>query len=358
MEQEKLEALAKAFTQQSLPESEVELSGEIPYELVEPLEGRALAHLQEELELPGFRKGHVPPDMVRKRVGDAALLEEAVELFMRDFYPALVQTRDIDAVGRPQIRITKLAPGNPVGISVRTTIYPDVVLPKDWRTLSKDIPEEPAPAVEDKEIDEALEAIRKAQAKANDPSATPQSEVTPENLPPIDDAFAQSLGNFTDLADLKSKMRQNLEQEKAQKARDTRRGKIIEKLLEKSTLAVPAIFVESELDKIMAQMRDDISRYGLAFEDYLKRINKTEDDIRTEFREQAKNRAKLQLVLNKIAEEEKVEADKDAVEKELGHAIEHFPDARPELVRIHIETVLRNEKVLQLLEGLTSEAKK
>jgi hypothetical protein len=38
--------------------------------------------------------------------------------------------------------------------------------------------------------------------------------------------------------------------------------------------------------------------------------------------------------------------------------MEHFPDARPELVRIHIETVLRNEKTLQLLEGSEPQPKK
>jgi FKBP-type peptidyl-prolyl cis-trans isomerase (trigger factor) len=238
-----------------------------------------------------------------------------------------------------------------VGIAIRVTVYPEVTLPKGWQDIAPQVPEEPAAAVEDVEIDDALEAIRRAQAKAGDPTATAQSEVPAENLPPLDDAFAQSLGSFTDLADLKEKMRENLRIEKAQKARDARRGKIVEILIEKTNLAVPAIFVDSELDKIMAQMREDIGRYGLEFADYLKRINKTEDDLRQEFHEQAKGRAKLQLILNKIAEEEKIEADKAAVETELAHALEHFPDARQDLVRIHIETVLRNEKVLALLEG-------
>jgi FKBP-type peptidyl-prolyl cis-trans isomerase (trigger factor) len=55
--------------------------------------------------------------------------------------------------------------------------------------------------------------------------------------------------------------------------------------------------------------------------------------------------------LNKIADTEKIEADKEAVDAEIKHALEHFPDANPELVRIHIETVLKNEKVLRMLEG-------
>ena len=134
-------------------------------------------------------------------------------------------------------------------------------------------------------------------------------------------------------------------------AKDARRGKIIDVLLEKTQVEVPKIFVESELEKIMAQMREDIGRMGLQFEDYLKHAQKTEDAVREEFREQAKKRAKLQLTLNKIAEIEKIEAEKEAVEGEIKHALEHFPDANPELVKVHIETVLKNEKVLQLLEA-------
>jgi pentose-5-phosphate-3-epimerase len=55
--------------------------------------------------------------------------------------------------------------------------------------------------------------------------------------------------------------------------------------------------------------------------------------------------------INKIAEEEKIEPDTALVEQEIKHALEHFPDAKLDLLRIHVETVLRNEKTLQLLEG-------
>ena len=368
--EERLASLAATFTQKKLPESEVELSGEIPFEDIEPLQAQALKHFAEELELPGFRKGHVPPEMVKQKVGEIELLEEAVELFMRDFYGPLITSRNIDAVGRPNISITKLAPGNPVGLTIRTAIYPTVPLPKEWKKLGDGVEIETVPDVLDAELDEALTSIRRARYKAEaatpagavhletagDAASAPDrssvTEVPPEeNLPPLDDEFAKSLGAFADLADLKQKLRDNMKQEKEQKAKESRRGKIIEMLLEKVSLAIPNIFVESELDKIIGQMKEDVARFGMTFEGYLEQVEKSEDDVRLEMREQAQKRAKLQLVLNKIAEEEKIEADSQAVATELKHALEHFPEARPDLVQIHIETVLRNEKVLQLLEG-------
>jgi len=349
-----LEEVAKTFTRKDLPESALELEGHIPAEALGTYKEDAIKHIASEIELPGFRKGHVPTDIALKKVGEIVVLEEAVEMYMRDLYPALLDTHNIDPVGRPDIRITKLASGNPVGITVTLTLYPTVELPKDWQKIAGKIEIEAVPDVLDAEVDEALGKIRAARATVPAtttdptlPAATPAEPVLPE----LDDAFAQSLGAFTDLADLKVKLKENMKQEKEQKAKEARRGKIIEALLDKTKVSVPAIFVDSELEKILGQMKEDVQRFGLSFDDYLKRMQKTEEQVRDEFREQARKRAKLQLALNKLAEDEKIEADKEKVDEEMKHAMEHFPDARPELVRIHIETVLRNEKTLQLLEG-------
>ena len=330
--------VAKAFALKHLPDSEVELAGDIPFAELEAYRTQALAHIAEHIELDGFRKGKVPHEIALKKVGELAVLEEAVELLVKDFYPELVMAHQVDAVGRPDIRVTKLAAGNPVGLVVRATVYPTVDVPKDWRGLAEKIALEPSLPATDEEVLQTVENLR-------------QSRKKDDVLPELNDEFAKSLGAFENVDALKEQIKKGISEEKVHKARDARRGKLIEALLEKVTVQVPRIFVESELEKILSQMREDISRMGLKFEDYLKHANKTEEAIRNEFREQAAKRAKLQLVLNKLAQDEKAEADPSAVELELKHAIEHFPDANPELVKIHIETVLRNELILKMLEG-------
>ena len=317
--------------------------GEVPYSAVEPYRAQALHHIAEHLELPGFRPGKVPADMALKKVGELAVLEEAVELFVKDFYIELIEAHKVEAVGRPDIRVTKLAAGNPVGLTVRATVYPEVILPKNWKQLYEKIPLEPALPASDEEVAKTLEDLRQSRKK---------DEIAPE----LSDEFAKSVGAFDNLEHLKTQIHKGIGEEKSRKARDARRGKIIEALLQKSTLSVPRIFIESELEKIMSQMREDIARMGMKFEDYLKHSNKTEDGVRNEFREQARKRAQLQLLLNKIAQEEKLEADETAVAAEIKHAMEHFPDANPELVKIHIETVLKNELALKLLEGENKKA--
>ncbi|MEK7612718.1 MAG: trigger factor [Patescibacteria group bacterium] len=335
--------IAKTFALKKLPDSAVELTGEVPFETLAPYQAPALKHISEHLDLPGFRKGHVPAEMARKKVGEIHLLEEAVELFIQDFYPALITTHAVNAVGRPAINITKLAPQNPVGLTVRASVYPDVTLPKNWQKIHEQVAPEPASPTTDEEIDKTLESLRASSAKATDGQAKP--------LPEMTDEWAKSVGAFESLDALKAQITKGITAEKERAAKDKRRGKIIDALLEKVSVEVPAIFIESELEKILAQLKEDVSRFGLKFEEYLKQVKKTEDEVRADFREQAKKRAALQLALNKIAEVEKVEADQAMMEQELKHALEHFPDAKPELVKIHIETVLRNEKVLKLLEG-------
>lgn len=338
-----LATYAQAFIVEQKPGSEAVLTGTVPFDALLPYRDRALAHIAEHLELPGFRPGHVPPAMAEKRVGEMAVLEEAADLFIRDFYPVLVETHTLDVVGRPDVRITKLAAQNPVAFVITVSVYPEVVLPNGWETIHEQFPPEPVADATDEEVQKTIESLRESRKVVKEDGT--------EELPELDDAFAASIGAFKNLEEMKAQIHKGITEEKARTARDARRGKIIEALLSKLTLDVPNIFIESELDKILSQLREDVTRFGMTLEEYLQKTNKTEDAVREEFRDQAKKRATLQLVLNKIAADEKVEADQTVVDAEMEHALEHFPDARPELLRIHIETVLRNEKTLKILEG-------
>lgn len=89
---------------------------------------------------------------------------------------------------------------------------------------------------------------------------------------------------------------------------------------------------------------------GLKFEDYLKHINKTMDDLRAEFRPDALKKANLALVLHEIAKAEKLVPDPEQVEKEIAAILEQYKDADRERAAMHVENVLTNEKVFEFLE--------
>lgn len=345
--------VAKTFKIEQKPGSQIEISGEIPYEALVDFEKQALKNIAGEIEIPGFRKGHVPEDLALKQVGELEVLQEAANMYLRELYPAIVEANTLDVVGRPEIHITKLASKNPVGLHIHTAIYPEVKLPKNWKDIAAKVEKEAAADVNDKDVEEALTSIRRAHAKANSqvPVAA-DAEMKEEELPALTDEFAKSLGNFMGVTDLTEKLRANMIEEKGVQARDKRRGKIIDALIEKVDIDVPTLFVESEQEKIIGQMKDDVARFGLTFEGYLSQVGKTEEQLKDEFKDQAVKRAKLQMVLNKIAADEKIEADEKDVAEEMKHALEHFPEAKQDLLAIHIQTVLRNEKTLQMIEQL------
>ena len=332
------ENIINNFTQKPLLHSELELTGEIPYGDIEPYRTRALQEIALELDLPGFRKGFVPQDIALKKVGELSVLEEAVEMFVREFYPKLVEEKKIDAIGRPDIRITKLAPNNPIALTIRTALYPKIELPKNWQDISNGVAKEEAAEPTPEELEATLKSLQESRKK---------DEIAPE----LTDEFAKSVGAFQTLDELKTKMKEGMFEEKKRMVKEKRRAQILDALLEKTQMDIPGVFVESEQEKMLSQLKDDITRFNISFEEYLKRTDKTEDALRADFREQAEKRAKLQLMLNTLADQEKIEPDEKDIEVEMKHALEHFPDAKPELLRIHIQTVLRNEKVLKMLEA-------
>ncbi|MES2006626.1 MAG: trigger factor family protein, partial [Patescibacteria group bacterium] len=132
--------VAKTFTIEKKPGSEVEISGEIPYEALVDFEKQALKNIAQEIDMPGFRKGHVPEDLALKQVGELEVLQEAANMYLRELYPAILEAHDIDAVGRPEIHITKLASKNPVGLHIHTSVYPVLTLPKDWKSVAAKVP--------------------------------------------------------------------------------------------------------------------------------------------------------------------------------------------------------------------------
>jgi trigger factor len=339
------------------PESEVVITGEIPIESLEHYRASVIKNLSKEASLPGFRKGHVPEKILVEKIGEQKILEDIAEQALGDAYPHIVMEHKLAVIGRPQVSITKLAPGNPIGFTIHTAVLPEFTLP-DYKKIAKESLEGPDDIlVTDEEVDKVLMEVRRGRArlqkiekeKAGEKIEEPK-EGDKENLPELDDTFVATLGDFKTVADFKTRVREDLIKEKEMKAKEKKRVAMSEKIIEETSIPLPKIIIESELDKMMAQMEDDVARMNMKFEDYLAHVKKTREDLRKEWTEQAKKRASLQLILNAIAEKEKIAADHDEIHKQMDHILEHFKDANPDSVHTYVETQLTNEAVFQFLE--------
>ncbi|MFA6177796.1 MAG: trigger factor [Candidatus Paceibacterota bacterium] len=347
------------ITVNKLPKSEVEIEGELEAEIFESYYSKALKKLGENVKLDGFRKGKVPENVLLSNIPEISILEEMAEMALGEHYPKIITDEKLDVISRPEISIIKLARNNPLGFKIKTAILPEIKLP-DYKDAAKKIggvtDAEKNIVVSDEDLENTIMDIRKSRAPkvhmAEHEHKEGEEHVHPEpELPTFDDAFVQALGPFKDVEDFKTKLRENIKLEKENGQKEKTRLKIIEEIVEGSIMDLPEILVEVELDKILYRMESDITQMGLKFEDYLKHLNKTKEDLRKEFRIDAEKKAKLALILNEIAKAEKIVADDEQVANEVAAILEHYKDADPERARMHAENVLTNEKIFQFLEN-------
>ncbi|MCX6701898.1 MAG: trigger factor [Candidatus Zambryskibacteria bacterium] len=347
------------ITLNSLPDRELEIIGSITAEKMALMRERALAKIKETIELPGFRKGNAPDNLVAQKVGEMKLLEEAAEIALAEEYPNILEEHKIDAIGRPEITITKIGLGNPLEFKVKTSLMPEVKL-GDYKKISRGKAQATtvsATTVTEKEVEDVIDNIRKnlAHQKIHSDSGEAQNthnheEIKDEDLPPVDDEFAKMIGGFKDVADMKEKIKENIALEKGLKEKDKRRTEILEAIMKDSTIDLPKIIIEGEMEKMLAQFKDDIARSGITYEDYLKHIKKTEEDLKVEWKDVAVKRAKSQVILNTIAKNENITPKEEEVKKEMEHILSQYKDAERFRVRMYVETFLTNELVFQFLE--------
>ncbi len=354
------EAAAKNYAAaewKSLDRSRVEITGSVAPEVWEKYRPAALKNLNNAVTIDGFRKGNVPENILLAKVGEMALLEEMAELSLPRAYADILIDQKIDAIGRPEIQVTKLAKGNPMEFKAITAVVPKLDLPDYQALAAKTNKKKPSLAdkIEAKELDEAILRLRKMHASHE---GHDHAKMTPEehekvimaNLPELNDEFVRKLGDFADVAAFKTKLTEMLLEDKRQAAKEKHRLALAEALTSAVKNELPDIMIESELARTESQFRNDIERMGIKLDDYLKHLKKTIEDIRQEWRPEAEKKAKLQLILDDIAKAEKLRADAQAVEAEVEHIVSHYADADRERATVYAETVLTNEKVFEWLE--------
>ncbi len=368
-----------------LENSEVEITGSVTQEAFSEYTKETLKKAGEEMEISGFRKGKAPESVVLKQVGEDKILNESAQNALRDAYPEILKENKIDAIGTPEVSITKMAENNPLEFKIKTAVSPEVRL-SDYKKDAEEAlsnesePDEDFEATEE-EVNEVIKNIK--QTKSPEDSAQPKeqeeqeeqaeneekqeetqgngegTELTDEKEKNEDkeedaeltDEFVKTLGNFEGVNDFKEKIKENIKEEKKQRGKEEKRTKILEKIMENSTMELPEVLVQSELEKIIETYKDDIqNRFGYNFEDYLKEIQKTEEQLRENLKPEAEKRAKTQIILNKIAEEEDISVSEEEISQNLEKVLQQYPNADKNAARVFVDTMLTNEKVYQLLE--------
>lgn len=371
----------KDFKVEKLEGAKVKITGEIPFEEIEKQRPATLKALGKNIKVDGFREGHVPEAILVQKFGELPLLTEMAERALSLTYPEIVKAHELDVIGPPQIEITKIAPQNPLGFTITVHIMPSIKL-ADYKKIAKAMnAEKTDAAVTEAEVEEQIKTILRSKAAyerlqskaaagekeththadgtvhegpAHDEHGKPLEDINDLPIPELTDEVVKTLGQpgqFENVDDFRAKIREHLEIEKQREAEGKRRAALTDRVIEESQFELPEILLDSEINQMFAQMEEDIKRAGLTMDDYLSHMKKTREDLKKEWAPTAEKRARLQLVLNEIAKVEKIKPEKEKLEEETKHLLEHYKNADPIRVRVYVASVLQNEAVMKMLES-------
>lgn len=176
--------------------------------------------------------------------------------------------------------------------------------------------------------------------------------------PPLDDAFAQTLGQES-LVKLKNLIKENLEEEQRQKNAQALELELLEKAVGISRFGdIPEILINEEVIKMLHEFKSGLVKQGMDFEAYLKKINKSADQLKIDLSPEAVKRVKAALLLRQIAKEQNIKIEEQDIENETQNVIKLYQDdpetqknIRSPQAREWLYDFLRNRKALEWLKN-------
>ena len=141
---------------ETLSPTRVRIIIDVDFKDLEPHVAVAYETLAHQVSIPGFRKGKVPRQLIDQRVGRGAVLNEAINNGLPDFYSKAAREHDVLAVGRPSIDIKELKDNEIVKFEVEVDIRPEVTLP-DFSSIELTVDDV---AVSDKDVDDQIDVLR------------------------------------------------------------------------------------------------------------------------------------------------------------------------------------------------------
>ena len=355
------------------PKSIVEIQITVPWADIEPMWNAVLQQMAQEVEISGFRKGTAPLPMVEQQLGNK-LQDEVFKQVMPQSLMQALEGTTIVPIDYPQYQITNFQKGNQLQFTAKVTERPTITI-GDYKTVKANKP--PVKPVNDEEVNKIIdELFRRWKMKNPQPVAQSQSQpgqsgmggslsfnqpsanssapsATPAEVNEPNDTFAQGVGAQS-LADLKTKIRQDLENEAKYNNELDYEEAILQEVEKITTVDIPEVLIQDELNRMLVSLQRSVTERGLLLDEYLKTQNKTVDQIKNEWRPQAEKNVRMELGLSEIARSEGINISDDELQAE----IDKIQDARvkaqfgAEEPRMHLRHALRQTKTLNLLKSV------
>lgn len=142
-------------------------------------------------------------------------------------------------------------------------------------------------------------------------------EVKEEELPELNDDFAMDVSDFDTLEEYRKDTREKLEKTAAEAVEYETKNAVIEKLYEATEIDIPEIMFQDQAEEMVREFGQQLQQQGLTLEMYCQYLGKDLEELKKDLRPDAEKKVKTRLIIEAVADAEKMEATKEDIEKEL-----------------------------------------
>src|SRR4051794_10271927 len=415
---------------ETLSPTRAKLTVEVPFEELKPSLDAAYQKIAKQINVPGFRRGKVPPAVIDRQVGRGAVLEEAVNEVVPQKYVEALQANDLQPLAQPEIEVTKFEDNETLEFTAEVDVKPEINLPtydgitasvEDIEISDEDVAEQvealrerfatlidveraaadgdfvvmDLKATKDGEVvdgaevsgmsyrvgrggmidglDEALvglaagdEKIFTSQLVGGDlvgesvDVAVAVSQVQEQELPDLDDEFAQLASEFDTVEELTEDVRERLGRGRRLEQAAAARDAVLEALLETVEVPLPETIVADELNSRRSSFEQQLAYAGVTMEKYLEDEGQTQEEFEADLERRVRDAVTAQFVLDEIARVEEFGIDQQELSEHMvrraqqsgqepqefaNHMFEH--NHIPELV----QEILRGKALARIVEA-------
>ena len=132
------------------------LTVEVPFEELKPSLDKAYKTIAQQINVPGFRRGKVPPMVIDRQVGRGAVLEQAINDVLPQMYMEAMQEHDLQPLAQPEIEVTRIEENEALEFTAEVDVKPEITIP-DYTGLSAEVEDV---EVSEDDVQEQIEALR------------------------------------------------------------------------------------------------------------------------------------------------------------------------------------------------------
>ena len=417
---------------ETLSPTRAKITVEVPFEELKPSLDAAYKTIAQQINIPGFRKGKVPPPVIDRQVGRGAVLDQAINEALPQFYVQALQENELQPLAQPEIEVTKLEDNAVVEFTAEVDVRPTIEVPayddlavevEDVEVSETDVDEqvealrERFATLQDVEraaqdgdlvtidlkattdgadveggevngysykvgsgdmlegIDDALRGLSAGEEKTftsqllggdlsgQDVDVTVQlSSVKEQELPELDDDFAQTASEFDTIEELRADVATRLERGKRLEQAAAARDAVLEKLLDSVEVPLPEGVLAEELANRRQEIEQQLTYAGMTMEAYLDSEEQTIDEFEAELEKRVRDAMASQFLLDEIAKESEIGVEQEELSQHLMRRAQQSGQNPDEFIKHMLEhnhipemvaEVVRGKALAAIVEGAT-----